>query len=221
MIKVLSYVAFSQIWLNLTTDDCHFGYITKLRKKKSHWSSSSSSSSMSINQFIIHQSIHHHLDSPIRMDSPIINVFFFFFPNFLMESGWRASLGTFTFAWRHVSQILYVARALYIWMCPHPRQKNWFLFAISRLFFQIKGIYDRIFPFLPTQKKRKKMGGFYFKGFSSFFFNFLNLKIWRIFCFQKIIKLKWLNLHQKKKIPIFLGLKSQKIVQKKKSLMGF
>jgi hypothetical protein len=30
---LLSYLAFSQIWLNLPTDDRHFGYITKLTPK--------------------------------------------------------------------------------------------------------------------------------------------------------------------------------------------
>ncbi len=81
---------------------------------------------------------------------------FFFFPQFL--DGVRvASIPRYIYVCLATcSQILYVARAQYIWMCPHPRQKNWFLFAISRLFFQIKGIYNRIFPFLPTQKKKEK-----------------------------------------------------------------
>jgi hypothetical protein len=34
----ISYLACSQIWLNLLMDHCHFGYITKLTpKKKEHW----------------------------------------------------------------------------------------------------------------------------------------------------------------------------------------
>jgi hypothetical protein len=60
--KVLSYVTFSQIWLNLTTDDCHFGYITKLRKRKvtdHHHHQCPLIGSSSIDRFIIHQSVHH------------------------------------------------------------------------------------------------------------------------------------------------------------------
>jgi hypothetical protein len=32
--KKLSYLAYSQIWLNLLMDDYHFGYIAKFSKKK-------------------------------------------------------------------------------------------------------------------------------------------------------------------------------------------
>ncbi len=31
---LLSYLAYSQIWLNILVDDCHFGYFTKLGRKK-------------------------------------------------------------------------------------------------------------------------------------------------------------------------------------------
>jgi hypothetical protein len=62
-IFVLSYVAFSQIWLNLTTDDCHLGYITKLRGKKK-------SLIIIIN---VHQSVHHpSIGSPSINQSIII-----------------------------------------------------------------------------------------------------------------------------------------------------
>jgi hypothetical protein len=63
------------------------------------------------------------------------------------------------------------------------------------------------------KKERKKMGGFDFKGFSSFFFNFSIKFFWRIFCFQKIIKFRWLNLHWEKQ-------NSQFFCPKNKSLMG-
>jgi hypothetical protein len=33
---LLSFLACSQIWLNLLMDDCHFGYITKLSKTNIH-----------------------------------------------------------------------------------------------------------------------------------------------------------------------------------------
>jgi hypothetical protein len=90
-----------------------------------------------------------------------------------------------------------------------------------RDFFQIKGIYDRIFPFLPTKKREKKIGGFNFKGFNSFPFQFFELKnLVNFFCFQKIIKFRWLNLHQEKKIPIFLGLKEPKNLSKKQITDG-
>jgi hypothetical protein len=34
MLKGQANIIYNQIWLNLSMDDCHFGYITKLTPKK-------------------------------------------------------------------------------------------------------------------------------------------------------------------------------------------
>jgi hypothetical protein len=39
---------------------------------------------------------------------------------------------------------------------PTPSPKKLISICNFETFFQIKGIYDRIFPFLPTQKKKEK-----------------------------------------------------------------